>query len=489
MKLNQAAAYRRLRDEPLWRLLAADSGPIVIALLQNTLMEGHRKLSASILYERLERDMEQLRALGELLPQTAQGYVADWLARGWLIRRFPAGAAEEEYELSAPAAKAIHIISGLIEPRTAVTGSRLATVIQQLVRLIEETDTDPESRMASLLAERERIDRLIGELRRGHFKTLDEDQALERVREIISLAGELIADFHSVRENFEHLNRNLRERIMDDSGSRGEVLEKLFAGIDVIAESEAGRTFHAFWRLLTDPEQNAVLEEALEAVFGRDFSKRLDGHERRFLLRLIQALLEQGGTVHEVLQQFARSLKQFVQSREYLEQRRINRLIAEAQRGALSLKDEIKATERLDFHLQLTSSSLRSLSQWVLFDPSENTIESGMAAGEAPQIDLDAVAALVMQSEIDFRSLADNIRASLAQRSQVCIGEILRSFPAAQGLGSVVGYVALGSRHGQVIKDRSETVTWHGEDKQQRSARIPLIFFLKEQIDEFVRPV
>ena len=487
MKLNQtAAAYRRLRDEPLWRLLAADNGPIIIALLQNNLMEGNQKLPASIFYERLERDIEQLRALGETLPQTAQGYVADWLTRGWLIRRFPTGAAEEEYELSANAARAIHLVGSLLEPRTAVTGSRLSTVIQQLERLVEETDTDPESRMASLLAERKRVDRLMDELRQGHFKILDEEQALERAREIISLAGELIADFHSVRDNFEHLNRDLRERIMDDSGSRGDVLEKLFAGIDVIAESESGRTFHAFWRLLTDPEQNAVLEEAIEEIFGRAFSERLDGQERRFLMRLIQTLLEQGGSVHEVLQQFARSLKQFVQSREYLEQRRINRLIAEAQRSALALKNEIKATEKLDFHLQLTSSRIRSLSQWVLLDPSESTIEKGMAAGDTAQIGLDSVAALVMQSEIDFRSLADNIRACLAKRSQVCIGEVLRSFPAAQGLGSVVGYVALGSRHGQVLKDQSESVAWQGEDKQHRCARIPLIYFLKEQVDELV---
>jgi len=42
---------------------------------------------------------------------------------------------------------------------------------------------------------------------------------------------------------------------MDSEGNRGEVLDSLFAGIDLIAESEVGRTFSAFWRLLTDPEQ------------------------------------------------------------------------------------------------------------------------------------------------------------------------------------------------------------------------------------------
>jgi len=485
MKVNKpVAAYRRLREGPLWRLLAADSGPVVIGLLQNNLMEGEHKVPGSILHERLERDIEELRAQGESMPQTAQGYVADWLAKGWLTRRFPGGAAEEEYELSAPAAEAIQIVKAMIEPRTVVTGSRLSTVIVQLVRLVEETDTDPTSRLESLRAERDRINHAIEDVRQGRFKALPEEQALERTREIIALAGELIGDFRSVRDDFEELNRNLREQIMGDSGSRGNVLEKLFAGIDVISESESGRTFNAFWRLLTDPEQNAALEEALDELFAREFSQQMDAGERRFLLRLIHNLLDQGGVVHEVLQQFSRSLKQFVQSREYLEQRRINRLIKDAQRSALALKDEVKATEKLNFQLQLTTSRIRSLSQYVLFDPSFNTVEKGMPSGDALEISIDSVAALVTQSEIDFRSLIENIHSCLQKRSQVSIGEVLSRFPAAQGLGSVVGYIALGSRRGLPVKDRCETVRWYGEDEQKRSARIPLIYFLKESFHE-----
>jgi tRNA isopentenyl-2-thiomethyl-A-37 hydroxylase MiaE len=80
--------------------------------------------------------------------------------------------------------------------------------------------------------------------------------------------------------------------------------------------------------------------------------------------------------VHDVLQHFARSLKHYVQSREYLEQRRVNQLLKEAQRTALALKDEIRVTDTLAYTLQLTSSRLRSLSQWVLYDPSKQTVAS-----------------------------------------------------------------------------------------------------------------
>ncbi len=298
------------------------------------------------------------------------------------------------------------------------------------------------------------------------------------------LADDLAGDFRRVRDEFDSLNRDLRERIMDNDGNRGDVLDSLFAGIDLISESEAGRTFSAFWRLLTDPEQAATLDQALDSVMSREFVTQLEARERRFLLRLTRTLLEQGGLVHEVLQAFARSLKHFVQSREYLEQRRLNQLLKEAQRAALALKDEVMATETLAYTLELTSSRVRSFSQWMLYDPSLQALPGRMGDGEAPPIDLQSVSELVAQSEIDFRTLKANILAVLEHKSQASIAEVLEEFPAVQGLGSVVGLLALGSRHGFKTDD-VEAVSWMGGDDQRRSARIPRIFFLRERADEF----
>ena len=483
-------AYRRMRNQPLWRLLASGNGPTVIGLLQSHLYEKERSLPASILFERLTRDLEELRAQGDDFPQTAQAYVANWLSDGYLERRFPPGATEEEYELSTATVEAIRFLSAIAEPHSAATESRLSLVIQALVGLAEDTDTDKYRRIDRLMAEQARIDKEIDAIQKGQIRVLPRDTALERTREIISLADDLTGDFRRVRDQFEQLNRDLRERIMDSDGNRGEVLDSLFAGIDLIAESEAGRTFSAFWRLLTDPEQAAMLEESLDSVMSREFVGELDMRERRFLLRLTRNLLEQGGTVHEVLQTFARSLKHFVQSREYLEQRRVNQLLKEAQRAALSIKDEVKATESLEYSLELTSSRLRSLSQWVLYDPSLQAEPEAMREGEPPPIDLESVSELVAQSEIDFRTLKEHVCSLLEQRDQASIGDVLEHFPAEQGLGSVVGLLALGSRHGirgaESGGDGVETVAWVGEDDQGRRARIPKIYFLRERLNELV---
>ena len=479
------ATYRRMRTEPLWRLLASANGPTVIGLLQALLYEEERSLPASILFERLTRDLEELRGRGGDFPQTAQAYVAGWLGDGYLERRFPPGASEEEYELSTATVEAIRFLSAMAEPHSTATESRLSLVIQALSGLAEDTDRDRERRIDRLLAEQARIEREIDAISRGQMRVLPRDTALERAREIITLADELTGDFRRVRDRFEALNRELRERIMDSEGNRGEVLDSLFAGIDLIAESEAGRTFSAFWRLLTDPEQSAMLDESLDSVLSRDFVGDLDMRERRFLLRLTRNLLDQGGAVHEVLQAFARSLKHFVQSREYLEQRRVNQLLKEAQRAALSIKDEVKATESLAYALDLTSSRVRSVSQWVLYDPSLQAEPEAMRQGEAVPMDLASVSELVAQSEIDFRTLKAHVCSLLEARDQATVGDVLARYPATQGLGSVVGLLALGSRHG-IRGDSMETVDWVGEDQQARCARIPTIYFLKDRLHELV---
>lgn len=477
------ATYRRLRSQPLWRLLAATNGPTVLAILQVQLFEAERSLPASLLHERTERELERLRNLGEEWPSTAQQYVASWLADGYLERRFPPGTREEEYELSSATVEAIRFVSGIAKPHSAATESRLSLVIDALAKLSDDTDSDKARRVARLRAEQERIEREIAAIEQGNMRVMSQAAALERTREVIALADNLAGDFRRVRDQFEQLNRELRERIMDNEGSRGEVLDSLFAGIDLIGDSEAGRTFAAFWRLLTDPLQSATLEAALDQLLTRDFIASLEPAERRFLLRLTRTLLEQGGAVHDVLQSFARSLKHFVQSREFMEQRRLNHLLRVAQRSALALKEELKATDALNYDLQLTSSKLASLSQWLLHDPTLQALPAGMKEGEAAPIGLDLVSELVAQSEIDFRSLTSNVRAVLADRTQASIADVLARHPAAQGLGSVLGLLALGSRHG-MVSSATESVAWTGGDGALRKATIPVIYFFRDRMDE-----
>lgn len=474
--------YRALRARPLWRLLASDNAPLVLAMLRGSLYEQERTLPASVLLEKVRRDLEELRASGEDLPQTPQAYIATWLSEGYLSRSFPPGAGEEEYELTSDAVDAIRLVAGMERTQFAANESRLSMVLSAMSRLAEETDTDKFRRLDRLNAEMDRIQKEIDDINAGQYRVLPRETALEQTREIIRISDELTADFRKVRDEFEHLNRDLREKIMDTEGSRGTVLDSLFAGIDLISESDAGRTFTAFWRLLTDPEQSALLEESLDSILSRDFASALTPQERRYLLRLPHILLEQGGRVHDVLQNFARSLRNFVQSREYLEHQRIHRLLADAQKTAIVLRDSVRAAESLNYLLTLTGSRIRSISQWTLYDPNLSARPGKMEEGELPAIDLETIGDLVAKSEIDFRTLEENIRSVMKTVSRPSVADVLEPFPAVQGLGSVVGLMALGGKWGLRTLE-TERVNWTGEDGKKRSARIPKIYFLREKLD------
>ena len=145
----------------------------------------------------------------------------------------------------------------------------------------------------------------------------------------------------------------------------------------------------------------------------------------------------------------------------------------------------MRASEPLSYQLTLTSSRIRSVSQLVLHDPTQRVINAEMPTDEGSEIDLDEVAALLRASEIDLRVLKANIRVALVDASQVSIVELLERFSAPQGLGSVIGYVALGVDHGEV-GDQAVPVAWQSADDQTRRARVPAVWFLKERVGELV---
>lgn len=479
-----AATLRNQRELPTWKLLLADRAPLIAALLNNLLLGADKALSASVMEERLTRDLQALRAAGNDLPHEATGYLNEWLNSGWLSRRLPAGASEEEYTLTSDAASAVRFLMSSSQPRRSATESHLAIVISQLRSLADETDGDRQSRLASLLEQRARLDEEIARVNSGDIQVLPEDRALERAREILHLAEELVSDFRVVREEFYDLNRGLREQLMDFEGSRGALLEKVFAGVDLIGESEAGKTFNAFWRLLNDPEQSAVLHEAIDAVSSRAFSRSLNTTERRQLRNLTSSLLDEGSEVHETQQTFARSLKSFVKSREFRENRRLHGLIRNGMRGALDAKEKLRANGGIGYTLTFTGAKVSSVAQWGALDPASRIASTDMDLIPESDLSLEDFASMVRQSEIDIRGLKHNIVSLLGERDVVSLNDLLERYDAEQGLGSVVGYISLAQQHGQVVDATPCQIEWTGSDGERRRAQAPSIFFLRKDIHE-----
>lgn len=478
--------FKTLREQSHWMLFAAHGAPAIAAILYCLFFDGpERQLTASALHERLARHLELLRSAGVEMPQTAQRYVMDWLAQGWLRREYPEGSSEEQYEITADAADALRYLDRLQRPRSFATESRLTSVLQLLDSLAEATDSNPETRIATLLAERERIDAQIEAVKAGRFSTLATDRAVERAREVISQGEELLGDFDKVREHFTEVNLQLRKDLVENDGARGEVLSKIFDGIDVIKQTDSGKVFEAFWRLLIDPMASARFEETLQQAVSRPYAHGLGLKERRFLTHLKSRLVDQAATVHSVQSSFASSLQSFVRSREFAEQRRISGLLKSAQQAALAHAGDTRLSARLNFYLMRTSAAIRSASQWVMHDPLIRMADASMASSVPSDLRVEDIQDLVQRSEIDMRTLRKNLRAALAETATVTIGQILARFPAPQGLGTVVGYLHLATRNA-VGTDSREDIGWKGIDGAWRCASAPLFYFVQERVHELV---
>ena len=452
--------FQRLRAAPLWKLLAAANAPAIIAILAEHLYEADHGMRASEFYARVDRSLEELRATGVDMPSTAREYASQWLAQGLLERTLPYGSDEEVYSLTSASADAVRFVTGMGRPRAEATESRLQLVITALDGLEEDTDADVERREHRLIEEQSRIRRELEAVGRGEVKVLDRDTALERTREILTLFSGLVGDFHRVRDSFEALNADLRRRIMECSGSRGDVLEDVFAGLDLIRLSPAGRTFFAFWRLLNDPVESA-----------------------RTMRR---NLLERGGDVHDTTRRLAQGLRNFVESRQYLEEHRLNRLLTEAMRAGIDAADEQSPVRRTGIELSRTGFTPRSAGQMVLWDPVTYAPPPPVEDGTPPPLDLSAVGERIARSEINIRELRENVAGVLSRKDQASVGEVLEAHPAKQGLGSVVGLMELALRHG-IPGSGTESLKWTGLDGRERSATVNQLFFVKDKIDELTR--
>lgn len=468
--------YRALKETPIWKLLAGQNAPVTVGLLENLLYEGERQLPASVFIDRLAHELGELEAADrESRRESREGprelaklYAARWVKEGYIVCRLPAGVAEEVYELTSAGLDVIRFLTRYRMRRSGPTETRLDMVTHALIKLANDSDADPEARIARLEAEKARIDAEIAAVREGRAEVLATDSALTRTNDILDLFHELRTDFRRVREEFERLNRNFRAEILRSDAPRGDMLERFFEGYDAIRDSDAGRAFEGFYRLLTDPRATDELQNAIDRIRTQPFFEKLGDRDKELLTSLQTDLLERARDTRSVMIALARSLREFVERHEYREEKRLDRLIREADAAAREAAHAVSAGCPVHT-LEFTSAYVTSLSTLELYDPELSRLSTPIETAEAPVADLRALAARLRDSDIDYAGLKRAVRRALAERETVTVGEVLallddpgeptadaqkQSTPTVRrGLASLVGLLTLAARYGEPVRD------------------------------------
>ncbi len=449
---------RYLREHhPLLRLLAAQNLPLIIGFLQRVFIApGRRELRQAELESELGDYLYQLREReGEAIyPKPPAKYLDDWTRPElpFLRKYYPARGDEPAYDLTPATERAIELLDGLEQREFVGTESRLRAMFALLREIVQEGDETQAERLARLQTERAALDTQIERVRAGKLDTLDDTQVRERFLRLEDTVRRLLADFRQVEENFRGLDRATRERIATSESTRGMLLDEIFSEQDIIAESDEGRSFRAFWELLLNPAEQRDLRTLLERVLALPALERIERDP--MLERLISRLTGAGEQVQRSLSRLNEQLRKFLDDRVWAQNRRIGELAGRIERLAVTLKDEPPAgtVAWLD-DVKPELSSL--MSRRLYTPPSETRLEdAAIAVGHAE----GSVDALFTQSFVDLETLRANVTRLLAGREQITLSAVLEAEPPQEGLAEVIGYLELASRDERAtIDDREDT--------------------------------
>ncbi|HXL89807.1 MAG TPA: DUF3375 domain-containing protein [Streptosporangiaceae bacterium] len=463
-------------NSPAWRLLSADSAPLVLSFLHRVFVQDNvRAISAAELTSRLEDELYALNEAGHKYPKRAKAYLDDWASpeAGWLRKYYPDGTDEPHYDATPAVEKALQWINTLKERAFVGTESRLNTIFDLLRQIVFGTETDPEERVLELQRQRQRIDEQIARIQAGDVELMDEAAVRDRYQQFSATARELLADFREVEENFRKLDRRLREKIAGWEGGKGELLDDVLDSRESIGGSDQGKSFEAFYSFLLSQQRQAELQGLLASV--HEIAAVAERDTR--LTTIHHDWLDAAERTQATVRQLSEQLRRFLDDQVWFENRRVIEILRGAESKALKLRDirNVPVTMELDApHPAITLPMERPL----------------YARTEKPKIRSENVEDAVAETDptklfeqiyVDPGPLRAQVHRALRREPTVGLKAIVQQHPITQGLAELVTYLSLNDETLAVVfdEDHKESVTWEDESGITRTATMPRVTYAR----------
>lgn len=477
--MEYSALLALRQKHPAWRLLVADHAPLIVGFLHSTFIRPNvRTLPQPELASRLDDYLYSLRAdLGqESFPKTALQYLDTWASdeHGWLRKYYPPDNDEPHFDITPATERAIEWLANLQQRRFVGTESRLMTIFELLHQLAEGTETNPWARIAELERRKTEVESEIRRIQEGHLYLLDATRIKERFLQIAATARELLSDFREVEQNFRDLDRAVRERIATWEGGKAPLLEEIFGERDMIADSDQGKSFQAFWDFLMSPTRQDELSSLLGKVFALPPIQELAPDRR--LLRVHYDWLQAGEVAQRTVARLSEQLRRYLDDKAWLDNRRIMQLVRDIEHSALALRD--RQPDGALIELDESRPSIALTMDRPLFSPPLKPEIDAIPSEGSDEISADALFGHVF---VDKERLAMRIRQALQTQSQISLTDLVERYPIEQGLAELIAYFSIAaSNDASIIDDtRRQTLIWTDDLGLSRKSTFPLVIFCR----------
>lgn len=463
-----------------WSLLRAQNAPLAVSFFMKAFTgPNQRDIGRQELIDHLDDLLFSLREVyGEdKFPRPAGEYLDEWAApeRAWLRKYYVTGQDEPRYDLTAAAEDVVRWVESLSGRDFVATQSRLTSIFAVLKALVQQSETDPEVRLAELQRQRDGIDAEMQRIRDGNIRVMTAPEALDHFQQLTTLAKDLLSDFREVEQNFRKLDRQVREQIATWDGTQGELLASIFANQQDISGSLQGRTFQGFWDYLMSPQLRTELRDLLQRATQIDALAKLDNLQA--VTNLHQDWLPAVEQTQATVRQLSQQMRRLLDDKVFLENKRIMQLVRSIESGALGTREVPPSGVFMEVAAQSVDVALPF--ERPLYEPSRRIMVDDVVVA-ADDADVDA-GALFSQFHVDTERLKSNIDDVLAGTEQATLGDIANAHPLSQGLAEIVAYYQLATESdwASINPDESQQLSWQLPDGSIREATVEQIIFVR----------
>jgi len=417
------------------------------------------------------------QSYSDAFPKEPKAYLEDFSHdKSAYLRKYHAHDDEALYELTPQAQKALEFIESLEKKEFIGSRSKFNIIFELLEELEFETNLSDRERIKKLQRQKRELDVQIEAIKAKQDLRFDASRIKEHFMQIDEMVRKLKYDFTEIEYNFRELNTVAMEQIATRDDAKGDILGSIFDIEDSIREKDQGKSFFAFWQLLTDAKRSEKLSSLLENLYRIPTIEAFD--KNRKLKDMKFDLLKSGEKIYKVSSKLIEQLRRFLDDRVWIENRRILELSKAIEKNAIAIK------ETLPIQRNFMPMKGDRVKVEIPFSKPLYRIKEAVAFTKELQeqvitIDLDS---FYHQFFIDETQLKRNIAHILQYQAQCSLLDIVKKFEVKKGISELIGYISIAKKSDNVRIDTNEMqeIIILDEDGTQKRIRLVKIIFIKE---------
>jgi hypothetical protein len=454
MRLEKLLVY--FETSPALRLLRSPNAPFIADWLDRQFKQAGRiAIPHSDLLAALAEYQEELRETDpDQLTAKPETYLSDWSGpeKLWLRRFLEAGRDEPVYQLT-PATEDVFVFLDRVleqDPGFVGTESRLKLVIDTLDDLVVGASEDPAARLRHLRETQRRVQQEIEQIEiEGAAPRYRPAQIRERFITAVSLLRQLQGDFRAVEESFREITRQVQQRQVEGSDTRGGILVFALDSEDLLKKEDQGVSFYEFVRLVLTPSQTERLEAIIREVRRiPDLESQRDGMDT--VRNMVTTLQNEAEKVMRTNQRLSATLRRLLDARAHAERQRMATVLREIRGHAVAVAnnppvDTISLS--VDVEMEIESPFRRTF--WQEPARLEAVDLTDYQADEPDR--MEAFRELAQMKRLEWKQMRIRIRDLVDHYEAPTLADLLEKHPPESGVIEVLGYLQIARDDGHLV--------------------------------------